>query len=172
MTPPKTTPSRAQKPTPSGSQKPPSGRPSPLALGILLWWHGLLGGSFFVAMATGYGAYYAHAFAGVVTILAIVLRLAVGAAFPKGHILSFPWPRFAALGQGGNGVRRFLSHVMGLALLVVCGLAVLTGWFAWRAQDAHSYFAYLAFTLVVGHLGLVIVFQGWKHAEAFVRSRT
>lgn len=148
------------------------GKPSAASLGFLLWWHGILGGGFFVAMATGYGAYGAHSFAGIVTIFAIGARLMIGAAFPKGHVLSFPIPTFAALKQGTNGFRRFVSHTLGMVMLGACVLACLTGWFAWTMAEAHAYMAYLAFAIIGGHIGVVIVFQGWKKAEAFVRSRT
>lgn len=168
-------PSRTSAPSaktaPKGPPKPTMGKPSAASLGFLLWWHGMLGGGFFVAMISGYGAYNAHSFAGIVTIFAIGARLLIGAAFPKGHVLSFPIPSFSSLTQGTNGVRRFISHMLGVVMLAATALACLTGWFAWSMSEAHSYMAYLTLAIIGGHVGVVILFQGWKKAEAFVRAR-
>jgi len=148
------------------------GKPSAASLSFLMVWHGVLAGGFLVSMFTGSGAYGAHTFAGVVTIFAIGLRLLVGVAFPKTHVLSFPLPSLASLGQGANGVRRFISHSLGVTMLVACALATLTGWYAWHAGAAHSYVSYLALSIIGGHVAVVMLMQGWKKAEAFVRARS
>jgi len=117
-------------------------------------------------MLTGSGAYGAHVFAGVLVIIAIVVRLIVGTAVPKGHVLSFPFPKFKTLTQGAHGVRRFLSHTVGLSMLVFCALAALTGWYVTTDTSAHGAIAYLALALIGGHVVLVILMQGWKKLEA------
>jgi len=148
------------------------GKPSAAAIGFLMLWHGGLSGGFIVAMLTGDGAYNAHTFAGLVVIFAIALRVLVGTMFPQWHVLSFPLPSLKSLGMGTNGVRRFLSHVMGLTLLVFCALASLTGWYARPGADAHSAISYLALSLSIAHVGLVLFMQGWKKVEAFARNRS
>jgi len=134
-------------------------------------WHAALSGGFIVAMATGQGAYNAHVFAGWVVIYAIAVRVLVGTIFPQWHVLAFPIPMPKALGQGTNGVRRFLSHAMGLVLLTMCALAALTGWYARPGGDAHGAISYLTLSISLGHVGLVVFMQGWKKVEAFARNR-
>lgn len=162
----------AANPAAKPPSKPGMGKPSPAALSFLILWHGVLAGGFIVAMLTGNGVYGAHSFAGVVLIFAVLARLLLGAAFPKGHVLSFPWPKLASLGQGTNGVRRFVSHTMGVAMLAVCALAALTGWYAWHAAEAHSQISYFALSVILLHIGLVLFMQGWKKVEAFARARS
>lgn len=157
---------RAPKPTKSG--KP--GKPSAAAIGFLTLWHGALSGGFFVAMLTGEGAYNAHVFAGTLLIFAIGARLLVGAAFPKTHVLSFPLPSFGSLTKGSNGVRRFISHTMGLAMLLFCALAALTGWYSRTDVDFHGEVSYMALSLIGGHVVLVILMQGWKKVETMARA--
>lgn len=158
---------------PQPGAKPPfvGRRPSAATIGFLLGWHGMMAGAFIVAMLSGQGAYSAHSFAGVVMIVAIGIRLAVGAAFPKGHLLTFPWPSFKSLAQGTSGVYRFVSHTMGVVMLGVCSIASLTGWFAWSAAEAHAVVSYFALSVIGVHLGLVILMQGVKKVQAFARSR-
>ena len=148
-----------------------SGKPSALTIGFLMLWHGAFSGGFFVAMLTGEGAYDAHVFAGIVTIFAIGFRILVGTAFPKGHALSFPWPSFSTLTQGTHGFRRFIAHSMGVAMLLACGLAALTGWFSHNDADVHGAISYMALSLIGAHVVLVILMQGWKKAEGLVRAK-
>lgn len=162
-------PQPAPRPSHENPHRP--GKPSAAAIGFLMLWHGGLSGGFIVAMVTGEGAYNAHVFAGLMVIFSIALRVLVGAMFPQWHVLSFPLPSVKSLTMGTNGVRRFLSHVMGLTLLTFCALAALTGWYARPGVDAHSAVSYLALTVSLAHIGLVLVLQGWKKAEAFARSR-
>lgn len=147
-------------------------KPSAVALWILMIWHGALSGGFFVAMMTGEGAYNAHVFAGVVVIIAIGFRLLVGTAAPKGHVLSFPMPNLKVMIQGSHGFRRFLNHTVGLAMLLFCALASLTGWYVKGSTDAHSAISYMALALIGGHVVLVILLQGWKKIEARVQSKS
>jgi len=147
-------------------------KPSAAALGFLMIWHGALSGGFFVAMMTGEGAYNAHVFAGIVVIFAIGFRLLVGTAVPKGHVLSFPLPNLRTMIQGSHGFRRFLNHTVGLAMLVFCALAALTGWYVKGNTAAHGAIAYLALALIGGHVVLVILMQGWKKVEAKFQARS
>ena len=155
---------RTAKPkTPRGGK---GKKPSAAAIAFLTAWHGIFSGGFFVAMLTGKGYYDAHVFAGVLVMFAIGTRLLVGLMFPKGHVLVFPFPHFKSLTQGTAGFRRFVSHVMGLALLLASGVAVLTGWFSKQDVDIHGAISYMAMALVGGHIVLVIVWQGWKKVES------
>lgn len=147
-------------------------KPSPAVLVFLMLWHGVFSGAFVVVMLSGYGAYGAHSFAGVVIIFAIGVRLLVGAAFPKGHALSFPLPSFASLGQGSNGVRRFLAHMVGVLMLAFCAAASLTGWYAWHTREAHNAVSYMTLALIGFHIVLAILMQGWKKAEALIKSKS
>lgn len=146
-------------------------KPSQASIGFLMLWHGALSGGFFVAMMTGEGAYNAHVFAGIVVIFAIGARLLVGTAFPKTHVLSFPLPNPMILAKGAPGVRRFISHVMGLAMLVACALATLTGWYTRHGSDTHGALSYLALSLIGVHVVLVVLMQGWKKAEALAQAK-
>lgn len=147
------------------------GKPSALSIGFLMLWHGALSGGFLVAMLTGEGAYNAHVFAGIVVIFAIGFRLLLGTAVPKTHVLSFPLPKFATLIQGSHGVRRFISHAMGLAMLVICALAALTGWYTRHGSDAHGALSYFALSLIGVHVALVVLMQGWKKVEIMVQGK-
>ena len=166
---------QAQRPKPKAKGKKPKGpkgkRPSAAAIGFLTLWHGVFSGGFFVAMMTGQGFYDAHVFSGVLVIFAIGARLLVGLMFPAGHVLVFPFPSFSSLAQGTNGFRRFVSHVMGLTLLMACMMSVLTGWYSRQNVDVHGAISYLALALVGGHIVLVIVWQGWKKVESKFAAR-
>jgi len=164
-----------KSPTPENSQKKPKpnpkpsvklGRPSTASLGFLNIWHGLFSGGIFVAMLTGNGLYDAHVFSGVLVIFAIAARLLVGMMFPAGHVLVFPFPSFISLTQGTNGFRRFVSHLMGLTLLMATSMSVLTGWYTTNNVEIHSAVAYMTLALIFGHVALVIVWQGWKKVES------
>jgi len=147
-------------------------RPSAAAIGFLTIWHGVFSGGFFVAMMTGNGLYDAHVFSGVLVLFAIGARLLVGMMFPAGHVLVFPFPSFVTLTKGTAGFRRFVSHLMGLALLMASGLAVLTGWYTNMDNlIVHSAVAYMALSLIGGHIVLVIVWQGWKKVESKFSAR-
>lgn len=146
-------------------------RPSAASIGFLTLWHGIFSGGFFVAMMTGQGFYNAHVFSGVLVMFAIGLRLLVGLMFPEGHVLVFPFPNFKSLTQGTNGFRRFVSHVMGLALLMACTFSVLTGWYSRQNVDVHGAISYMALALVGGHIVLVMVWQGWKKVESKFAAR-
>jgi len=159
-----------------GGPKAPGGpkgqRPSAAAIGFLTIWHGVFSGGFFVAMLTGNGLYDAHVFSGVLVLFAIGARLLVGMMFPAGHVLVFPFPSFVTLTKGTAGFRRFVSHVMGLAMLMACGLAVLTGWYSNMDNlTVHSAVAYMTLSLIGGHIVLVIVWQGWKKVESKFSAR-
>ena len=142
-------------------------KPSPFSIWFLMIWHAVFSGAFFVAILTEKGAYHAHVFAGTVVIITIGVRLLVGMAIPKGHVLTFPLPAFTTLKGGSNGVRRFLSHLLGVLMLVVCGLATLTGWFAnsETTVTAHGAVSYFALALIAFHIVQVMLFSGWKRLE-------
>lgn len=164
--------SSAQK-GPAPKKSPPKGkRPSAASIWFLNIWHGIFSGGFFVAMLTGDGLYNAHVFSGVLVLFAIGLRLMVGLMFPKGHVLLFPFPSFKSLAQGTNGFRRFVSHLMGLALIIAVGFAAVTGWISRDNVDAHSAISYMTLALIGGHVALVIVWQGWKKVESKFSART
>ena len=117
-------------------------------------------------MMTGDGLYNAHVFAGVLVLFAVGLRLMVGLMFPKGHVLVFPYPSFKSLTQGTNGFRRFVSHLMGLALMISVSFTAVTGWITRQNVEVHSAISYLTLALIGGHIALVIVWQGWKKVES------
>lgn len=147
-------------------------KPSPVSIGFLTIWHGLFSGGFFAAMLTGNHFYHAHVFAGVLVIVAIAARLLVGTIMPSGHVLMFPFPSFRSLMQGTNGFRRFVSHSMGLSVLIACGVVSLTGWFATEQNlSVHAALSYLSLSLIGGHVVLVIVWQGWKKVESKFSAR-
>ncbi|MBF0356892.1 MAG: hypothetical protein HQL43_16825 [Alphaproteobacteria bacterium] len=122
----------------------------------------MLAGGFVVAMVTGYGAYHAHIFAGLVTSFAVGLRILVGVAFPKNHVLTLPLPSFASLPLGLHGVWRFISHMLGLAVLGLCAFAALTGWFSWSGVKVHSQISYAALSLISMHILLLFLMPGRK----------
>ena len=122
-------------------------------------------------MLTGEGAYNAHVFAGNVIIFAIGFRLLIGIAVPKTHVLSFPVPKLGSLIQGANGFRRYISHAMGLIMLVACALAALTGWYTHQGSDTHGAISYAALSLIGVHIALVVLMQGWKKVEALVQAK-
>jgi len=154
-----------------GSKGPKGKRPSAASIGFLNVWHGLFSGGFFVAMLTGRDFYDAHVFSGVLVIFAIVARVLVGTMFPPGHILVFPFPSFKSLSQGTNGFRRFVSHLMGLTMLMACVMASLTGWFTKQNVDIHAAVSYMTLALIGGHIVLVIIWQGWKNVESKFSAR-
>lgn len=161
--------SKSPSPKKPGPKNP--GKPSAASIGFLTIWHGALSGGFIVAMLTGEGAYNAHVFSGTLIIFAIGFRLLVGVAVPNTHVLSFPLPKLASLAQGSNGVRRFISHTMGLAMLVACALASLTGWYTHQNSDGHGAISYLALSLIGVHIAVVILMQGWKKVETLVQAK-
>lgn len=175
-TPSRPSPSRPapSRPKQARSHQPPIARPqrpSQASIGFLMIWHGVFSGGFFVAMLTGKGAYDAHVFAGVVVIFAIGIRLLVGTVFPGTHVLSFPVPDPTTLIKGAHGVRRFISHTMGLVMLAMCAAAALTGWYSRTDADLHGAISYLALALIGGHVVLVILMQGWKRLESAVQAK-
>lgn len=147
-------------------------KPSAASLGFLMIWHGVFSGGFLVAMLTGKGAYDAHVFAGVVVIIAIGFRLLVGTAVPNAHALSFPVPNPATLLKGSNGVRRFISHTLGLVMLAMSAAAALTGWYSRTDTEIHSAISYMALSLIGLHVVLVILMQGWKKIESATRAKS
>lgn len=134
---------------------------------LLLFWHGLLAGSYTIAYITAEGAHGLHQFAGYTAVALLALRLLIGWRAAGRGAWAFPVPRagqwrtFAGkLASGDLKVLRGrtpfgpLSGLVLLALLVVVALTgLLADWLG--AEDLHEGPAEASLAMVAIHIAIV-----------------
>ncbi|HKJ76580.1 MAG TPA: cytochrome b/b6 domain-containing protein [Gammaproteobacteria bacterium] len=134
---------------------------------LLLFWHGLLAGSYTIAYITAEGAHGLHQFAGYTAVALLAVRLLVGWRAAGRGAWAFPVPRaaqwrtFAGKLASGNlhvlrGRTPFapLSGLVLLSLLVVVAVTgLLADWFG--AEDLHEGPAEASLAMVAVHVAIV-----------------
>lgn len=159
------------------SNNPPARKPGKAELSFLMGWHGLLSGAFLVAYVTGEASYPMHVFSGVMVLLALGIRLLVGLGAPKGSPLALPrinLPPAGLSAHGMRGVQRLINNWMAAALLVLIGLAALSGWLVHDLgidDDLHEGLAEATPVLIFVHIAVAVGFHALKSRPSGTLSR-
>ncbi|MEO5337381.1 MAG: hypothetical protein H7841_10885 [Magnetospirillum sp. WYHS-4] len=154
----------------------------PLAMRLLLAWHGLFAGAYGVAFLTAEGIGALHRFAGYAALGLLALRLAAAMLAPERSPWSLPWPTavqwkpfLAKLGRGDISVFRSrtpLAPLSGLVILAVLVLVSVSGLIAefWKWDDMHEGVAEASLAAILVHIALVSLGPAWKALAAAPRA--
>ena len=143
---------------------------------LLKAWHAALAGAFVVAYLTAGEDFYAmHQFAGYAVLVAIVLRLGLGALADGRGPLRLPRPLDAVRGwRAGRGGRNPLFALFAAALLATVGAVALLGATADllpRWEDPHEAVAEASLWLIGAHVVFVVYMYGGRTRLASLLAR-
>ena len=146
------------------------------AMALLKTWHAALAGAFVVAYLTAGEDFYAmHQFAGYGVLVAIALRLLLGAMANGRGPLRLPHPLQAVRAwRERRAGRNPLFAVFAAALLATVGAVALLGAaadFLPRLEDLHEAVAEASLWLIAGHVAFVFYMHGGRARVAPLLSR-
>lgn len=159
-------------------------KPTAAETAILLLFHAIISGAFFVAYLTGdEDTYGIHVFSGYAVLGAVALRLLIGLAVPSANPLRLRWPnprtsldylrRFVSKDVSARQERSPLYAWIAIAILAAAGLAAASGAiadFVVPLEDMHEALGELALWIALAHIAIVLALHVLKRAARLTRA--